>query len=202
MLFISVTVSKSYPAGKWNIFNFGVNKSSVLGRKYRKRGSLDNWFAKGILMFYGNIFKHIFSLRKANHVKMHQIKAKFLQKHCICYLVVEHLLLELQLIKHAGWVPPCVLFVLLQNGSMILIRSLLFHCSSLNNWKYHCCNNEHPLTVLHTPGAMLSTLHSPSHLTSQQPNEVEYICFPLQTRKQSLRELGTSKFRKKLSNAP
>lgn len=42
MVFISVTISKLYPAGKWNIFNFGVNKSNVLGGIYRKRGSLDN----------------------------------------------------------------------------------------------------------------------------------------------------------------
>lgn len=58
-MFISVTISKLYPEGKWNTFNFGVNKSNVLGGKYKKRGSLDNWFAWGILMLCEDIFKHI-----------------------------------------------------------------------------------------------------------------------------------------------
>ena len=62
MVLMSVAISKLYPAGKWNIFKFGVNKGSALGEKYRENGSLDNWFSKGILMLYGDIFKHNFFL--------------------------------------------------------------------------------------------------------------------------------------------
>ena len=42
MVLMSVAISKLYPAGKWNIFKFGVNKGSALGEKYRENGSLDN----------------------------------------------------------------------------------------------------------------------------------------------------------------